>query len=631
MAELKYEDRPWTKWYSMLGLPEELPEVKYSLIESIYKVWGEKVPRDRIAIVCEGYEMTAEDFIDKTKRFISAMRGLGLGKGDVVATLMPSGIPIGVCMPGIIGAGMTWQPISALQKKPEIYRQLREGRAKTIICSDKFLDTINEIKDKVSLEHIIVSSEKDFTSGQDEKVIDPPGAVQFRNLLERHEPAEPVFDLKTDDTVILIFTGGATGVPKGVQLTLGNINFYERLLVGLMGEPLLDAITGHAAILSAQHMYHIGLVTYMLGLRLGCTTYIVPDPRDSRKIYEYLQKPGVVLNLSAPGQLVKISELEGVDLKKIGHVITLSGIASISPEVDEKYAKKTGAGSFQGYGQTESAAIISANLPGALSLLGLGNPSIQRIMGRVMPYLMPIVKGLGPSVLNAIGMDRLLSLAPTAMRTLMTVGRVTRNEEKRKEDLKPVGIPVWNTDIKIVDFEDQKKIVPVGEAGELCFKGIQRMKGYLPTEDGYSGSGIDDEGFVHTGDGVVMDEDGILTMVDRTKDMINVSGFKVYGRTVEDVVYAHPAVSECAAIAVPDEKDPMNERVKLVVQLKEGVEPGKKIEDEIMQMCRDNLAPYAVPRHFEFMEEVPIMHTEKVDKKLLRGMHKEKMKRAKGE
>jgi len=71
--------------------------------------------------------------------------------------------------------------------------------------------------------------------------------------------------------------------------------------------------------------------------------------------------------------------------------------------------------------------------------------------------------------------------------------------------------------------------------------------------------------------------------------------------------------------------------VKLVVQLKGGVEPGKKIEDEIMQMCRDKLPPYGVPRHFEFMEEVPIMHTEKVDKKLLRGMHKEKMKRAKGE
>jgi len=153
-----------------------------------------------------------------------------------------------------------------------------------------------------------------------------------------------------------------------------------------------------------------------------------------------------------------------------------------------------------------------------------------------------------------------------------------------RDDIKSIGIPLWNTDIKIVDMDDGSTIVPVGEVGELCFRGSQRMKGYLPTEEGYTGPGYDEEGYVYTGDAAYMDEDSRLFLVDRTKDMINVSGFKVYGTTVEDVVYRHPAVAMCAAFAAPDEKDPSNERVKLVVQLKEGYQPGDGIKEEIIEL-----------------------------------------------
>jgi len=303
MAEVKYEDRPWKKWYRMLGAPEGLLEAKYSIIETVYNVWTEKVPRDRIALVCDGYEMTGGEFIDKTKRLISLLRGLGLKKGDTVATLMFNGIPIGLCMVGFYLAGIIWQPVSAMQKRPEIERQLRASRAKAIICSDEFLDTVKEMKDRVSLEHIIVSSEKDFTSKQDENVVDPPGAVQFRNLLERHKPAEPVFDWKPDDVAILMFTGGATGLPKGVQMTHGNLVFLKQWMHDSLvaSEPLVDAITGHLGMVVSQHIFHVGWGMYIMGLSLGCTVYIVKDPRDSRLIYEYLQKPGVALNLWAPG------------------------------------------------------------------------------------------------------------------------------------------------------------------------------------------------------------------------------------------------------------------------------------------------------------------------------------------
>ena len=144
------------------------------------------------------------------------------------------------------------------------------------------------------------------------------------------------------------------------------------------------------------------------------------------------------------------------------------------------------------------------------------------------------------------------------------------------------------------------------------------MKGYLPAEEGYIGPGYDEEGYVHTGDAAYMDEDGRLFLVDRTKDMINVSGFKVYGTTVEDVVYEHSCVAICAAFAASDEIDPANERVKLVVQLKEGYEPEDSLKEEILGLCEDKLPPYAKPKYFEFLDEIPMLHTEKVSKKFLR-------------
>jgi len=199
-----------------------------------------------------------------------------------------------------------------------------------------------------------------------------------------------------------------------------------------------------------------------------------------------------------------------------------------------------------------------------------------------------------------------------------------------REDIKSIGVPLWNTDVKIVDMDDGRTILPVGMVGELCFGGPQRMKGYLEAEEGYTGPGYDGEGYVHTGDAAYMDHDGLLYLVDRTKDMINVSGFKVYGTTVEDIVYRHPAVAMCAAFAAPDKEDLSNERVKLVVQLKEGYEPEERIREDIFGLCEENLPPYAKPRYFEFIDEIPMLHTEKVDKLFLRKRELERMRAESG-
>jgi acyl-CoA synthetase (AMP-forming)/AMP-acid ligase II len=622
MEQLTYNDRFWMKWYRMLGLPEELPEPEHSVAESIYKIWTERVPPDRVALVCGGYEMTARELIDTTNRMASALQDIGMKKGDVVATLIGNGIPAAVSVFGSMCANLTWQSMSTLHKLPEIERQLRESGAKTIICYERFLDQVKSIQDKTAVENIIVTSERDFTAVQESKLKDPPDAHQLRNLLARSEPTPPVFEWERDDVMVLFFTGGATGVPKGVQWSMGNLSIVDMLIGGMLG-PLEEVIIGSISMIVAQHIFHVGLGFLLIGFRLGCTVYLLYDPRDTRTLYQYLTKPGVFLSLFAPGQIARMAELEGFDMKKISHVLSLSGMASLSPELGEKYKQKTGQVPFQAYGQTESTGLITMNIPALLSNLGLGSvlksPGARKFMSVVMPVIYPYLLKLLALQIKLIGPQRFFgSSKHRIMGFLNRKGQKGRTEEMIRDDIKSIGIPLWGTDIKIVDMDDKKTIMPVGKVGELCFNGTQRMKGYLPTEEGYTGPGYDEDGFVHTGDAAYMNEDGLIYLVDRTKDMINVSGFKVYGTTVEDVVYEHPRVAMCAAFAAPDEDDLTNERVKLVVQLKKGYEQEDSIREEILGLCEDKLPPYAKPRYFEFLEEIPMLHTEKVDKKFLR-------------
>jgi long-chain acyl-CoA synthetase len=116
-----------------------------------------------------------------------------------------------------------------------------------------------------------------------------------------------------------------------------------------------------------------------------------------------------------------------------------------------------------------------------------------------------------------------------------------------------------------------------------------------------------------------MDEDGYFNIVDRIKDMINVSGMKVYSRVVDDALFGHPAVSEAGIIGVPDPERPGSERIKAFIALKGG---HTATAEEIIEFCKENLPPYAVPKFVEFRENLPLTLAMKVDKKKLREEEK---------
>ncbi len=161
-----------------------------------------------------------------------------------------------------------------------------------------------------------------------------------------------------------------------------------------------------------------------------------------------------------------------------------------------------------------------------------------------------------------------------------------------------IGIPIPSTDARIVDVETGEQEMPIGESGELIIRGPQVMKGYLNMPDETAATLRD--GWLYTGDVAKMDEDGYFYIVDRKKDMIVASGYNIYPREIEEVLFEHPDVAEAVAIGVPDEY--RGETVKAFVVKRPGA---RTTEEEVLSFCKERLAAYKSPKSVEFRNELP--------------------------
>ncbi|MCX6001351.1 MAG: AMP-binding protein, partial [Chloroflexi bacterium] len=181
-----------------------------------------------------------------------------------------------------------------------------------------------------------------------------------------------------------------------------------------------------------------------------------------------------------------------------------------------------------------------------------------------------------------------------------------------------VGLPFPDVQIKIID-PVTNEIVPIGEAGELVAKGPQVFPlGYhnMPEETAHTLR----DGWIYTGDIARMDEDGYVWVVDRLKDMVNVSGYKVFTRELDDIICEHPAVAMAATIGIPDPKRPGAEMVATAVVLKPGVEKSEATRTSILDFIKEKEAPYKVPKKIEFMDQLPLSAVGKILKRELRSI-----------
>ena len=223
----------------------------------------------------------------------------------------------------------------------------------------------------------------------------------------------------------------------------------------------------------------------------------------------------------------------------------------------------------------------------------------------IMPI--PVLKELrerlpSPRLYNCYGQSEIAPLAT-----------VLRPEEHREDLLASAGRAILNVETRVVDPEMND--VPPGEIGEIVHRSPQLMIGYWDkpeeTEEAFAG------GWFHSGDLGYMDEGGYLYVVDRVKDVINTGGILVSGREVEDVLYDHEAVSEVAVVALPDEK--WIEAVSAVVALKSGAEPDEALAEELRTRARERLAPFKVPKHVFFVDDLPRNASGKILKRELRA------------
>jgi long-chain acyl-CoA synthetase len=214
-----------------------------------------------------------------------------------------------------------------------------------------------------------------------------------------------------------------------------------------------------------------------------------------------------------------------------------------------------------------------------------------------------------------VGQGKLLELY--GMTELSPVA--TMNPSIGKKQLGKVGMPIQNVELKLVD-PDTGEVVPLGEPGEICVKGPLVMQGYYQKPE-ETAKAIDKDGYMHSGDVGIMDEDGYLRIVDRTKDMIIVGGFKVFSAKVEDTLSKHPAIGMVALVGIPNPDRPGSEIVKAFVQMDPDFEfDGNKeaLAEDIISFAKENCAPYEVPKLIEISEELPLTVVGKVDKKVLR-------------
>jgi long-chain acyl-CoA synthetase len=174
-----------------------------------------------------------------------------------------------------------------------------------------------------------------------------------------------------------------------------------------------------------------------------------------------------------------------------------------------------------------------------------------------------------------------------------------------------IGLPIPNCEARIVSLDDPGKVLPAGEQGELVLKGPFVFEGYWNNPEATKAAFHD--GWFLTGDVAMMDPEGWFYIVDRKKDMINASGYKVWPREVEDVLYRHPSVREAAVVGIPDSY--RGESVKAVLALRAGL---AATPEEIIAFCRDRLANYKVPREIEFLDEIPKTATGKFLRRQLR-------------
>jgi long-chain acyl-CoA synthetase len=538
-------ERPWLKHYEP-GLPHTLrPYPECTLLDVLSDTVRQRP--GHTALIFKGTRVSYGRLEQLTNAFGAALVAQGVEKGDRVAMLLPNSPQSIIAQLGAWKAGAIVAPINSLYTPRELERALTEIGAETVIVLTPFYDKVKSLQARTSLRRVIATNIKEylpshlrllFTVAKEKKdghrIRLQPGDLWWRDLMRQHASAPRPAVPLVVDDPAILLFSGGTA-----GAPMAALGTHHGLLMSAMQ---LHAYARTALadwddiITLVMPMFHVyGNMALNTSLVARWPMAVVPNPRDIDDLIDTILK-------------VRPAVLHGVPtlfIALLNHPKVKAG------QVDFKSMKVCYAG---------AAPLLMETKQRFEALTG----------GRL---------------LDAYGMTETM---------LAAVACPVHGAYKEGS----IGIPVPDVDVRIVDSDTGKRILPPGEIGEVCISAPQTMLGYWrrPAET----AEMIRDGWVYTGDIGYMDVDGYLFIVDRKKDLIKPGGLQVWPREVEEVIATHPAVAEVSVAGVPDEYQ--GEAVKAWVVVREGQQV---TVDELRAYCRERLIGYKVPKHVEFRDSLP--------------------------
>ncbi len=607
------KELPWFKEYRIFGIPETLKPYPDKTVGNILD--DAAAEHKKTGVIQNNFKMTYPEVKDHADRLASALHEMGLVKGERVATILPTSIQFVIADYAIAKAGLVQIPSSSLEPASTLEHKFTKGTPRALICLDEYLDIATDVMKRTGIEHLIVTKLDDYSLNppSSRPALEISKAVWMADLIANASPNPPHVDLDVErDLELLLFTGGTTGLPKGCMLTHRNI-YANSMQSSWVQGAASRVIRGAVSVLLGLPMFHsYGHLIMHLMTMLGADQILINDARDTRTMAEMIKKYRPLMQMGVPTQFLNIAkeELEGIG------ILGISGSAPLPPTTQEQFEKKSKGAIMEGYGLSEMSPNTHLNPSFLLRLAGgrvpqrinsaiLGLPGVSAAANRLLRMLGPVTVGKMFGKVIAFAVDR--------------TSKKRSSGKSIPEKRGAVGIPFPDTEVLLVDVDTGAPLsiddIIAGKRGEMCLKGPQRMLGYWPEP----GSGMDEDGYIHTGDVVTVDKDGYFYIVDRTKDMVNVSGYKVYTREIDDILCSHPGIELGAAVGVPDPQREGSERVVVYVQPTEEYKD-KLTPDDVIGFLKERVAKYAVPKAVKIVDAIPLTEVQKLNKKEIRKM-----------
>jgi long-chain acyl-CoA synthetase len=558
-------EKPWLNFYEE-GVPATIDYPDTNMSEVLADT-ARKHP-DHTATIFKGARLAYGELNESVDKFAAGLQQLGVKKGDRVAVHLPNCPQFPISYYAILRAGGIVVPCNPTYVAREMEHQLSDSGAEVIVTLSAFYPLVKQIRDKTKLRHVIVAKIKTYL----------PGLLRFLFTLAKEKKEGHAVDISGD----------------------ANTYWFQDVLAGAPAKPTpVDLDGGDTAVL----MYTGGTTGVSKGAELTHKNILV----NAIQCKHWLKTPEateVILTTLPLFHSYGMTTCMNTSMYSANSMILVPNPRDLKDVLDSinKYQPTV-------YPGVPAMYVAINNDPGVLS----GKYNVKSIRACVSG-----AAGLPVEVqktFEEITGGKLVEGYGLSEATPVTHANPIFGENR----VGTIGVPWPDTEAVIMDLETGEKALPPGEIGELCIRGPQVMKGYwnMPEETSETLKG----GWLHTGDIAKMDEDGYFQIVDRKKDMIlGAGGFNIYPREIEDILYEHPKVKEVAAAGIPVAGK--GERVKVYIVLKEGE---TATEEEIIQFCRENMAPYKVPKFVEFRTELPKTMVGKILRRVLVEEDKKKM------